>query len=137
MFAWFQQNESLVGWLALISVATFFATVIGLPLLIVRLPTDYFVRQPVQQWPTRHPAAHALLVVAKNLLGLVLLLAALAMLVLPGQGLLMMLVGVMLLDFPGKRRLECWLITRRSIRRTANWIRTRRGRPPLQLPSGD
>lgn len=135
MLTWLDENEPLAWTLTIISVVTFFGTLTLIPLLIVRIPTDYFVRRPVRDWPARRPIMHLLLVASKNLLGLVLVLAGITMLVLPGQGLLTILVGIMLLDFPGKRRLERWLIMRKSIRRAANWIRAKRDRPPLQLPS--
>lgn len=112
----------------------FVATLISMPLLIARLPVDYFSRRPVRDWQTRHPAVHLLLVVAKNLLGMILLLAGLAMMVLPGQGLLTLFVAIMLLDFPRKRHLERWLIRRGPIFRAANWIRAKRRQPPLELP---
>ncbi len=131
---WVQEHDTLLWSLTLLSVFTFVASLIAMPVLIARLPADYFVRRPVRDWPTRHPAVHIFLVVAKNALGLVLLLAGLAMLVFPGQGLLTILVAIMLLDFPGKRRWERWLIRRRPIRAAADWIRARYQRPPLVLP---
>ncbi len=131
---WLQENETLVWSLTLLSVATFVGTLLAIPLLVVRLPADYFVREPREPWPTRHALIHLLLVIGKNLLGFVLLVAGVSMLVLPGQGLLTMLIGIVLLDFPGKRRLERWLIMRRTIGAAVNWIRVRRHRPPLQLP---
>jgi hypothetical protein len=134
VLTWIGEHESLVWSLTAVSAFTFIATLVAIPILIARLPADYFISRPVRDWPTRHPAVHIFLVVAKNVLGLVLLLAGVAMLVLPGQGMLTMLVGIMLLDFPGKRRLERWFIRRRPIRAAANWIRARRHRPPLQLP---
>jgi hypothetical protein len=51
----------------------------------------------------------------------------------PGQGLLTILIGVMLLDFPGKRRLERWLLRRRGVLAAINKVRARYGRPPLVL----
>ena len=41
----------------------------------------------------------------RNAVGLVLVTAGLAMLVLPGQGIITLLVGIILMDFPGKHRL--------------------------------
>jgi len=76
------------------------------------------------------------LIAAKNLLGAVLIAAGVAMIFLPGQGLATILIGVMLMDFPGKRRLEVWLISRRPVHKATTWIRARRGRPPLRLPDG-
>ncbi len=134
MLAWLEEYETLLWSLTALSVFMFIATLIAMPLLIARLPADYFTRRPVRDWPTHHPAMHLLLVVAKNAIGLVLLLAGLAMLVLPGQGLLTIFVAIMLLDFPRKRDLARWLIRRRAIFHTANWIRAQRHRPPLELP---
>ena len=121
----------------MLSVLLFVATLFVIPILIGRLPADYFRRDRAPAWWRRHPALHVTLVVARNALGALLLLAGLAMLVLPGQGLLTMLVAVVVADFPGKRRFELWLIRRRLIHRAVAWIRRRRGKPPLQLPDGD
>ena len=134
MLVWLEEYESLLWSLTALSVFMFFATLIAMPLLIARLPADYFTRRPVRDWPAPRPALHLLLVILKNLLGVVLLLAGLAMLVLPGQGLLTIFVAIMLLDFPCKRDLERWLIRRRPIFRAANWIRAKRHQPPLDLP---
>ena len=53
------------------------------------------------------------------------------MLVLPGQGLLTLLVGFLLVDAPGKYRLERWLVSRKAVLRPINWLRRRKGRQPL------
>ena len=129
-----ERHEALFWSLTAWSVLVFFGTLVAMPLLIARVPADYFSRRPVRDWPTRHPAVHVILVLAKNLLGLVLLLAGLAMLVLPGQGLLTIFVAIMLLDFPRKRELEGWLIRRPPVFRAANWIRAKRRRPPFEFP---
>ena len=134
MLNWIQEHDTLLWSLTVVSVVTFAATLFALPLMIARIPADYFVRRPVRDWPRGNRVRHLLLVCAKNLLGLVLLLAGLTMLVLPGQGMLTMLAGIMLLDFPGKRRWERWLIQRRPICKAANWIRARYQQPPLRLP---
>jgi hypothetical protein len=51
----------------------------------------------------------------------------------PGQGLLTVLIGLMLVDFPGKLRLERWLIGLPRVLQTVNRLRQRYGRPPLIL----
>jgi hypothetical protein len=73
--------------------------------------------------------------VLKNLLGLVLVLAGIAMMLLPGQGLLTVFVGLLLLEFPGKHRLERRLIGWGPIYRAINRLRRRAGRPPLERGS--
>jgi hypothetical protein len=47
-----------------------------------------------------------------------------------------MLVGLGLTSFPGKRRLELWVVQRRSVRRAIAWLRRRAGREPLRYPDG-
>jgi hypothetical protein len=98
--------------------------------LLVRLPATYFVGDapPVAQGGL---AAR----LAKNLLGLVLVVAGAIMAIpgVPGQGLLTILLGVMLLDFPGKRRLERGLVGRPGVRRAVDGLRARFGRPPLVI----
>jgi hypothetical protein len=75
------------------------------------------------------------MLVAKNLLGIVLLVAGVLMLVAPGQGLLTIAMGIVLIDFPGKFRLERWVVTRPNVWRTLNWLRRRARRPELQRPA--
>ena len=53
------------------------------------------------------------------------------LLVLPGQGLLTMLIGLLLLDFPGKRAVELKLVRRPGIAAFLNRMRARHGRPPF------
>lgn len=111
----------------------FVGTLILMPYLIVRIPEDYFIRRPVLDWTGRHPLLHIVLVILKNLLGGILLLAGVAMLLLPGQGLLTILMGLLMIDFPNKRRWEARLFRVKSVQNAANWIRRRYGHPPLKL----
>jgi UPF0716 family protein affecting phage T7 exclusion len=78
---------------------------------------------------------HISLVALKNLLGFVFVAAGIAMLVLPGQGLLTIFIGILLLDFPGKRAVERWLVRLPRVLQAANWIRQRYGRPPFEFES--
>ena len=73
--------------------------------------------------------------IGKNLLGVVLVVAGIIMSIpgVPGQGILTMLLGVMLLDFPGKRPCEQWLVKRRRVRSAIDRVRARFGKPPLVL----
>ncbi len=122
--------------LAALSVLMFFGSLALIPVLLVRMPADYFARSesPFASWRRRHPLAGGVLLVARNVLGAALLLAGLAMMVLPGQGIITVLVALTLLNFPGKRRLELWIIRRRQVRGAIDWIRGRAGRPPLVVP---
>lgn len=117
--------------------ALFVASILVIPPLIVRIRPDYFAHavRPPSRWADRNRLVRLALAVAKNALGGILMIAGLAMLVLPGQGLLTLLVGFLLIDFPGKYGLEKWLIRRRYILGPINWLRMRRNRPPLLVAS--
>ena len=82
------------------------------------------------------PAIRVGLLVVKNTTGGVLIVAGLAMLLLPGQGLLTLAAGLLLLDFPGKYGVERRLVSRGPVRASLNWIRRRRGREPLTRWNG-
>lgn len=136
LLAWARSNPDLLDLALVGALVVSLGALIGVPLLIVRLPRDYFARAeaPAMPWTRQHPALRLLLCTLKNLCGLLLLLAGLAMLVLPGQGLLTLLAALLLLDLPGKRRLERALVRGRRLRAAMDWIRARAGRAPLQPP---
>lgn len=69
--------------------------------------------------------------IAKILIGVFLLLCGIAMLVLPGQGLLTILIGLSLIPFPGKHKLEQTILSRKSVRSSLNWIRTKAKKAPF------
>lgn len=131
-------TPGLIYGLVIFSIVAFVATVIGVPWFICRIPPDHFVRDdrpsfpflPARSWVKL--LGHAL----RNLLGVVLVLLGIAMLVLPGQGALTILIGLICLDFPGKRRFERWLVSRPAVARGINHLRRRAGQPPLELPRG-
>src|SRR5437867_6933229 len=82
----------------------FVASVIAIPWILIRHPQDYFCESRPRTWLKGHHLVLRLFVlVLKNLVGGILLLAGIALLVLPGQGLLTMPIGASLLAFPGKR----------------------------------
>jgi hypothetical protein len=115
----------------------FIATLAVIPLLVVRIPEDYFINEHRLPWPwsQRHPALHVFLIVLKNLLGLFFLASGFLMLFMPGQGIITMLLGLTFMNFPGKRRLEKAVIRQRAVYRSINWLRVRRKRAPLQVPA--
>jgi hypothetical protein len=128
-------HEAAIMWLAGASLVAFVATVIAVPLLIVRIPADYFAhrRRLRKEGPPRHLVVRWAFLMGKNLLGYVLIAAGIAMLVLPGQGVLTMLLGFILVDLPGKYRFERWLVARPPVLRSINRLRQRAGSAPLVL----
>lgn len=128
-------NTTLFLTLGIISVISFLATLLIIPWLLVRLPADYFDsrRRHSVIADNLNPLIRLPLLLAKNCLGLLILVLGVVLLFVPGQGLLTMVVGIILLDFPGKFRFQRWLVQRKSILNAINWLRIRNNREPLSL----
>lgn len=133
MIEWVYSNETLVWWLVATSAFTFIISLILVPMLVVRIPADYFTHHKRHhKRPEKYPPSIRIIVlVIKNLIGLVLVLAGILMLVLPGQGLFTMFVGILMMNFPGKYKLERWVVERGPILKSINWLRARAGHTPL------
>jgi hypothetical protein len=86
-------------------------------------------------WRHSHPLVRGMGLVGKNLMGIVLVLLGIIMALpgVPGQGILVMVIGLTLVDFPGKRRLELWFIRRPTLRKAINRLRARFHKPALEL----
>lgn len=120
----------------LLFVVTFTISLAIVSFIMVKIPPDYFHKdRPRDLWSDRHPAVRWLGVFAKNLLGIVLVVLGILMSIpgVPGQGVLTILLGIMLLDFPGKRTLEYKLVSRPQVLTTINKLRQRFGKPSLVL----
>jgi len=93
---------------------TFLSFLILVPLLAVQIPSDYFARGKVHRklWANQHLVLRMVLRIGENLLGCVFIVAGIVMLVLLGQGILTILAGIMLLDFPVKYRFLRWVVGR-------------------------
>ena len=135
MLEWIGLSRTAAVWIAIVSTGMLIAALVVVPLLIVRIPTDYFAhpRRSGAVWHRRRSWFRWIWLVTKNALGGALFVAGVLMLVLPGQGLLTLLIAVALLDFPGKFRLQRWVATRRGVIDSINWIRKKAGKQPLTL----
>ena len=131
-----QRHKEIAFWLTAFSITTFLASAVLVPVLCLRMDADYFMteRQSRDAFANRHPFIRNSWLVFRSVLGLVLILLGIVMLVLPGQGILSMLAGLLLLHFPGKRRLELWMFRLPGVLRAINGLRSRAMRPPLELP---
>ncbi len=139
MAEWFGQFwESLTLGRVLMGVSLFLVSmavsllIVGV--VIVKIPANYFSSHyqqdflPNAPWLARWGAT-----IGKNLVGIVLVVAGIVMLIGPGQGILTILIGLMLMDIPGKRPLEARLIKRPAILSAANRLRAKYNKPPLDL----
>jgi hypothetical protein len=115
-----------------ISVATLVISIGIAGWLLVRIPPDYF-KGKERKSSKKRPLWMKIL---KNIGGVLLIGVGLVLSLpgVPGQGLLMVLAGLMVVDIPGKFKVERKILSLRPIRSTANRLRAWRGRPPLQFP---
>lgn len=136
MLQWVRGHEIALWWLGSLSLVFFFLTLIIIPLFVIHIPVDYFQHQRRKPHPfhERHLAMHLVGLILKNLFGVLFVLAGITMLLLPGQGIITILIGLMLLNFPGKYALERRIVKQPGVLRAINWMRAKAKKPVLQVP---
>lgn len=123
-------------WSSLFAIIGFMVGVALAAAAVVCLPADYFDPAPaaVARAAAAHPLHRWTLFLVRNVVGAALVVVGIALLFLPGQGLLTLLFGLMLVDFPGKRALVGKLLARPHVMSAANRWRAKFGKPPLRVP---
>lgn len=128
------EKDVLIGLgLAALSIAVS----VGVGAVVVRgLPVDYLTPEGGHHGPVRPRAVQLLMAAGQNVIAVLLIFAGLVMSVpgVPGQGILTILVGVLLLRFPGKHDLERRVFARKRALRILNRFRTWLRCPPLLPP---
>ena len=133
---WLLTYEDILWPLGLFSLAFLFVGMVLLPVIVVRLPADYLLRnkRSFRKRFVRMTIGGRIYLLVKNVFGGLLVLAGLVMLVTPGQGLVSIAVGIGLLEIPQKHRLLNLMVGRPGVLRTINRFRARFDRPPLLPP---
>ena len=131
---WFANHPEVLIGMGISSIFIFLISILGISWFIAQIPEDYFLRSKRQpsKWREQKPILRFVVMFGKNLIGLSLIIGGLLMLVLPGQGLLTIVTGLLLVNYPGKYKLEQKLSSMPSIFRALNWIRLKAKKPPLQ-----
>jgi len=102
------------------------------PFFLINLPVNYFSeRQYIRVRTNTKFPNYILLISLKNIFGIILLGIGIILLFIPGQGLLTIFTGLMLLNFPGKRRLELYIIKKKSVLNAINWLRGKYGKEKI------
>ena len=138
VWAWSEGHRWVVWAVAAGSLGSLVLSGVLVTLILVQLPSDHYSRTRIAPLATANGGLVSLLasgavLVIRNVLGWVFVVAGIAMLVLPGQGLLSIIAGLVLIDFPGKHRLERRLLASHVVRDAMNWLRRRAGRPPFDF----
>ena len=127
-------TQEQIAWaIALFVLSTVVTSVIVAGFLILIADDHFVAKRTGVRRKLQSPVTRAFWLLGKNLLGVILIVVGvfLSLPGVPGQGLLTILVGVLLVDAPGKRRLELAIVRREKIRTTIDRLRARFGRPPL------
>ncbi len=129
-------NEEIIIYGSLASVFVFIITILFIPLIIIRIPRNYFRHElppKSEKWEIPNYTKYIFLFF-KNIIGILIFFSGVIMLFTPGQGLLTILIGLSLINFPGKRKLERKLISQKLIFKMINKIRKKSGVRPLKKP---
>jgi hypothetical protein len=103
---------------------------------LVKLPANYFHSSHAREfWEDKHRAVRWSGVILKNVIGLVLIALGVIMALpgVPGPGVVTILLGLVMMDIPGKRPLETRLVKRPAVLQSINRLRARFDKPPLVL----
>ena len=137
IISWSSMNSDLLFLLGSLSIFILIISVFMMVLIISFLPEDYFKSEnrnlisSVQN--SRYPLLKLLVLITKNFFGILLLLSGILMLVLPGQGILTIITGLVFMDYPGKYKFERKLLRQKGVINSINWIRSRLSKPPLKV----
>ncbi|MBK6748797.1 MAG: hypothetical protein KA956_13870 [Pyrinomonadaceae bacterium] len=132
--------QSLTWQRVLLGVVVFLVSLtisfVALGIVMVKIPPHYFSSHherdflPDSPWLVRWGA-----VIAKNILGVFLICLGILLSLpgVPGQGVLTILLGLIMVDIPGKRPLEARIIQRPTVLAAINKLRAKYEKPPLVL----
>jgi hypothetical protein len=125
-----------------ILLATIFASIaylMAITYIITQMDSQYFIRKesPVgiandkKQLTSMNRSIIYVISIVKVMIGIVLIVSGIVMLVLPGQGIITLLIGLSLVPFPGKNKVEKNLLARKSVQHSLNWIRVKANKDPF------
>ena len=117
-------------------ILSFGLSLAAIGLVMVKIPENYFSSHYQRDFMPDSPfLVRWGAVILKNVLGVLLILLGIVLSLpgVPGQGLLTILLGLIMLDIPGKRPLEAKIIQRPAVLAAINNLRAKYNKPPLIL----
>lgn len=101
---------------------------------LIKLPADYFSSSYAKEIKTdTHFSMRWAALIIKNIVGFLLIIVGIIMIFTPGPGVPAILLGLIMMDIPGKRPLEARLIQRPAVLSAINDLRARYNKPPLVM----
>ena len=134
LYAWLENNSYILFYLGIISVLIFIFSIVGLRLFIIAIPSDYFInKKRVSALRDNSILLWVFYKIFKNIIGYIFIAIGSLALGLPGQGILMILICLMMSDYPKKFDLEKKIIKINTVRKGVNWIRIKSNVEKIKL----
>ena len=133
IYEFFLAYKIYLVWVGTLSLIIFVFSLLSIKWLVALIPSNYFINQNNSKFKSNYPMLWLISVIIKNLIGYTLIIGGMLMLVLPGQGLFTILIGLMLSNYPGKFYIEKKFIAIPNILKTINWLRKKSNKPPLKI----
>ena len=133
---WLKGNILISVIISILSFLTFLGTIFIIPVIVVFLPTDYFIKYGYRHnyLFKKHPVFRYIVLIIKNIFGIFFLLLGIILLFLPGQGILTIFAGILLLDFPKKKALIIYFIKKEKVHKAINKLRIKFNKPEFIIP---
>lgn len=129
----FNVYKNLILWFGSISLFIFLFSLLSIKWLVSLIPEDYFINKKDSKIKTSNIFIWYIILIFKNLIGYSLILGGIMMLVLPGQGLFTIIIGLMMSNYPGKYSIEKKFIAIPTILKSINWLRRKSNKPPIRI----
>ncbi len=126
-------NAQLLNFILIGSVISLLASFFLIPLVIAKIPADYFSDEHRKPYAPKNLLLYILYKILKNVFGLLLVLLGFVLLFTPGQGLICILVASVMMDYPGKFRFQRYLVSKKPLLKSLNWVRKIAGAGPLEI----
>ena len=126
-------HEELFFWLTIIGLVGLVVSLIVIPWILIRIPSDYFFANKREKYPWGNcpPIIRSVLLLIKNILGVILIISGIIMLFIPGQGILTIIGGIVLMDFPHKYKIMRRIIKNFKVLKFINKLRAKANQDPL------
>jgi len=132
-FEFLSDYKIYLVWLGTLSFIIFIFSLLTIKWLVALIPSDYFIKKNNSKFRSDYPIFWLTSIIIKNLVGYTLIVGGILMLVLPGQGLFTIFVGLMLSNYPGKFYIERKFIAIPSVLSAINWLRKKSNTPSIKI----
>ena len=125
--------RAYIFWLGTASMVIFVFSLLSIKWLVAMIPSDYFINKKKSSFRSKYPFVWLIILIIKNIMGYILIIGGIMMLVLPGQGLFTIFIGLILSNYPGKYFIEKRIISIPAIINSINWLRRKSNKNPIEI----